>query len=72
MSHKVNCSFAKMSVDEKGKCITIYRLYACLKAICKEKRSIGNLFFKSPFSERMIQVASTRHFISQPVVKCLY
>jgi len=72
MSHKVNCSFAKMSVDQKGKCITIHRLYACLKAICKEKRSIGNLFFKSPFSKRMIQVASTRHFISQPVVKCLY
>src|SRR5260370_38654369 len=62
MSHKVHCSFAKMSVDEKGKCITIYRLYACLKAICNVKRSIGNLFFKSSFSERMIQVASTGIF----------
>ena len=59
MPHKVHCSFAKMSVDEKGKCNTIYRLYACLKAICNVKRSIGNLFFRSSFSERMIQVAST-------------
>src|SRR6266699_3880040 len=59
MPHKVHCSFAKMSGDEKGKCNTIYRLYACLKAICNVKRSIGNLFFRSSFSERMIQVAST-------------
>jgi hypothetical protein len=42
MPHKVHCSFAKMSVNEKGKCNTIYRLYACLKAICNVKRSIGN------------------------------
>jgi hypothetical protein len=60
MPHKVHYSFAKMSVDKKGKCNTIYRLYACLKAICNVKRSISNLFFKSSFSERMIQVASTR------------
>jgi hypothetical protein len=54
MPHKLHCSFAKMSVDQKGTYITIYRLYACLKAICKEKLSIGNLFFKSSLSERMI------------------
>jgi len=59
MPHKLYCSFAKMSVDQKGKCIPIHRLYACLKAICKEKPCIGHLFFKSSLSERMIQVAST-------------
>src|SRR6266699_4283660 len=66
MPHKVHCSFAKMSGDEKGKCNTIYRLYACLKAICNVKRSIGNLFFRSSFSERMIQVASTGEKVGTP------
>jgi hypothetical protein len=48
-----------MSGDEKGQCMTIYRLDAYLKAISEEKWSIGNLFFKSSFSQQMIQVAST-------------
>src|SRR5260370_18449620 len=48
-----------MSVDEKDEYLTTLRLYSCFKAICKEKRRVGNQFLKSSFSERMVQVATT-------------
>jgi hypothetical protein len=51
---------------KKDEYLATLRLYACFKAVCKEKPRVGNRFLMCSLSKRMVQVATTGITVSQP------